>query len=248
MKKQNQTIGPYRVIKILDQGGMGVLYLCSHEDTGEHVALKSVIKATEQYFQSIRREIRAIRKLDHPGIVKIICDGVQEGVPWYAMELIQGTTLRTYLGNLLGEEAGSKLSEGPEYYCETAGENEPIASHPEPRFESINPDYLLEVITLMRRLCVTLAFLHGKGIVHRDLKPENILIDAESMPVIIDFGLMTQFGAELSRESLSIDFDLGGTLQYMSPEQILRQYVDARTDLYSLGCMLYEILTGKMPP
>jgi tetratricopeptide (TPR) repeat protein len=100
-------------------------------------------------------------------------------------------------------------------------------------------------LRILCRLCLTLAFLHGEGVVHRDLKPGNVLIRADGEPVLIDFGLAAPFGT--GREVLEIGGELAGTLAYMAPEQIRGEFVDARADLYSLGCLLYEALTGAPP-
>src|SRR5262249_40550672 len=119
-----------------------------------------------------------------------------------------------------------------------------------------------------------LAFLHGEGIVHRDLKPENILLRVESCephaaggelgsgaplithhssliaspwPVLVDFGLVSQFAGEVSREALEVGGQAVGTLAYRAPEQMSGSLLDARADLYALGCILYELLTGRPP-
>ncbi|HLM46583.1 MAG TPA: protein kinase, partial [Myxococcaceae bacterium] len=92
-----QSIGPYRVLDVLGQGGMGVVYRGEHRDTGEAVALKTVRVASESLLTSIRREIHALRRLHHPGVVRIVAEGVWQGLPWYAMELLSGQTLRDFL-------------------------------------------------------------------------------------------------------------------------------------------------------
>jgi predicted ATPase len=106
---------------------------------------------------------------------------------------------------------------------------------------------LLLILTTVRRLCAPLAYLHGEGFVHRDLKPDNIIIRPDGMPVIVDFGLLSQFGGQISREALEVEIHAVGTLQYVSPEQVRGELVDARADLFSLGCILYELLTGRQP-
>ncbi|MFC1853161.1 serine/threonine-protein kinase, partial [candidate division CSSED10-310 bacterium] len=106
---------------------------------------------------------------------------------------------------------------------------------------------LSRILALVRRLCFPLAFLHGEGIVHRDLKPENIMVKDDAMPVLVDFGLMTQFTSTESRESLTVEHGAAGTVSYMAPEQIKGELVDARADLYALGCILYELLVGHPP-
>jgi hypothetical protein len=106
---------------------------------------------------------------------------------------------------------------------------------------------LRQTLQIFRSLCETLAVIHGEGLVHRDLKPENIILGLDSQPTIVDFGLIAHFGARRARESIEGEYQLAGTPGYMAPEQILQELVDARADLYALGCMLYEALTRRRP-
>jgi tetratricopeptide (TPR) repeat protein len=205
------SIGPFRIIDQLTAGGSGVIYRAEHRQTGEPAALKSVRLARTGLLESIRREIHALARIRHPGIVRVIDHGVERGLPWYAMEMLAGLTLREW----------------------SRSQEQPVP--------------LTRVLTVIGRLCSPLAYLHGEGIVHRDLKPDNILVRPDDRPVILDFGLLAQFGGELSREVLAVDPGVAGTLRYMAPEQILGKLVDARTDLYSLGCILYEQITGQPP-
>ena len=99
---------------------------------------------------------------------------------------------------------------------------------------------LTDRLTVVRRLCAPLAYIHGEGIVHRDLKPENILLREGDQPVLVDFGLVERPGFDEGRETLSWTSEIAGTVPYMSPEQCRGDRVDARSDLYSMGCVLYE--------
>ncbi|WNG48203.1 AAA family ATPase [Archangium minus] len=200
------SLGPYRVLGVLGQGGMGVVYRGEHRDTGEAVALKTVRVASGAMLASIRREIHSLRRLHHPGVVRIVAEGVWDGLPWYAMELLSGQTLRGF-----------------------------IDARPP----------LTDTLTLLRRLCAPLAFLHGNGIVHRDLKPENVFIRPDGGPVLVDFGIAAQSGG--AREVLQVGGSVVGSEAYMAPEQIRGDFVDARVDLYALGCILYEAVTGHPP-
>ena len=101
-------------------------------------------------------------------------------------------------------------------------------------------------LTLIARLCHALAYLHAEGIVHRDLKPRNVMIRGDDVPVLLDFGLASYFGAS-GREILQVGGQSEGTPAYMAPEQIRGEYTDARTDLYAIGCILYEGVTGRVP-
>ena len=102
-------------------------------------------------------------------------------------------------------------------------------------------------LIISRRLCDALAHLHGEGLVHRDLKPENVLVTAGDVPVIVDFGLVSHFAARLSREALQREGGSIGSVHTMAPEQIRGESVDARADIYALGCILFELLTGRPP-
>ncbi|WP_163995275.1 serine/threonine-protein kinase PknK [Pyxidicoccus caerfyrddinensis] len=209
------TIGPYRLHEVLGQGGMGVVYRGEHPETGEAVAVKTVRAASEVPLASIRREIHALRRLRHPGVVRIVAEGVTDGLPWYAMELLRGQTLR---GASAGQEPGP-----------------------------VSPERLRFVLTLVRRMCAPLAFLHANGLVHRDLKPENVFLRPDGTPVLVDFGIAARFGGSRGRETLDVGGAVVGSDAYMAPEQLRGGFVDARADLYALGCIFYELLTGRPP-
>ncbi|MFC1853408.1 protein kinase, partial [candidate division CSSED10-310 bacterium] len=286
LNKQSESIGPYRIVQPLGQGGMGVVYRAEHRQTGQIAALKTVRVVHHNVIQSIRREIRALARMDHPGIVRIFEEGVERGYPWYAMELLEGLPLRRYIRKPLqipdsslheaqtqdviqekriSEQKPQESFSGTwwtqnlsrvENKKETArpsaepGSRASIPGKTSKRKVSqgvIQQQSLLLILTLIQRLCSPLAYLHGEGIVHRDLKPDNVLVKPDGTPVLVDFGLVTEFGGKASRETLSIEGFSLGTASYMAPEQIRGEYVDPRADLYALGCMLYELLSGQTP-
>lgn len=109
------------------------------------------------------------------------------------------------------------------------------------------PIPLATIFTIVSQLCSPLSYLHGEGIIHRDLKPENILIRENGLPVLVDFGIVSRFSGHISRETLEIDYSYAGTPSYIAPEQIMGETIDARTDLYALGCIFYELLVGHPP-
>jgi predicted ATPase len=208
-----QSFGPYVAIDRLGRGGMGVVYRARCSGTGQLVALKTLERMRATILPSLRREIHALSRLDHPGIVRILASGAREGLPWYAMELIAGPTLHQW-----------------------AVQHRPLSEAS-----------LCAMLGVVRRLCAALAYLHGEGLVHRDLKPDNVLMRAAAEPVLADFGLSLRFGGAASREALEVEGSGAGTVAYMSPEQVAGELIDARADLYSLGCILYELLTGQLP-
>jgi serine/threonine protein kinase/tetratricopeptide (TPR) repeat protein len=289
-----EAIGPYRLLEPLGKGGMGLVYRARHSDTGEIVALKTVRVPNQKMLASIRREIHTLAGMRHPGIVRIVAEGLHQGLPWYAMELLEGMTLRQY-GSAVRRSRMTEASTFPagrrgalEWWTQSMpAEPQPtdgrdlslelprdpaVPAAPGSGLAGASP--LRLVLTLVRRICAPLAYLHGEGLVHRDLKPENILIVAASgerraassntsgsswlaarcsllaapaWPVLVDFGLASQYSGELSRDVLQVEGGVMGTAQYMAPEQIKGDRVDARADLYALGCILYELATGRPP-
>jgi eukaryotic-like serine/threonine-protein kinase len=248
-----QTFGPFRVLHRIGAGGMGAVYRGEHLDTGEPVALKTVLVAHANELAAIRTEVEALRRLNHPGIVRIIDAGSEGGSPWYAMELLEGGTLQEFQRKFWSEwrVEGPDIDNAPADHTPTmtlrTGASGPMFAAG--RLISGAPvaaGKLVQALTLAHRLCAPLAYLHQLGIVHRDLKPGNVFVRPDGRPVLMDFGLVSRFGAA-GRDVLEIAGTLAGTAAYMAPEQILRQRVDARTDLYALGCMLFELLTGRPP-
>lgn len=271
------NIGPFLIEEILGKGGMGVVYKARHASTNEIVALKTVRLLNEGFLQRIRREIVALTRINHPGIVRIIDSGIDEGIPWYAMEFVKGQTLKMFCHTSGIVDNGLML----ESDCETEDlpQNEDVDSVvspwlvqtmdnpidvPEDRSRLIQEDQeqletpgvfpqeissstLNVILALTCRISKTLAYLHGEGIVHRDLKPDNILVTPDGIPILVDFGLMAHFRREMSREVLTVERGSVGTVNYMAPEQIRGDFVDARADLYALGCIFYELLTGRPP-
>ena len=153
---------------------MGVVYRAEHTASGQRVALKSLYAPRQGALAGLRREIHALSRIRHPGVVRIVDHGVEQGLPWYAMELLEGTTLRRYRAALPTNDGLAP----PASEAVSAFEASPVPEAP--RRERIQPPVLQAALTLVRRLCEPLAYLHGEGIVHRDLKPENILLRTQS--------------------------------------------------------------------
>jgi serine/threonine protein kinase len=242
---------------------MGVVYRARHATSERAVALKTVKVPSARWLESIRREIDALTRISHPGVVRIVDHGVHEGRPWYAMDLLEGESLRHFGRRVWSPyttptsirldasdqvSATERLPSSREYVRAYEPEDEappsvvvsPLGKAPAAGGE------LRGVLRLMRRICATLAFLHGEGFVNCDFKPENVLI-VDGVPIIIDFGLATYHPGGSGREALEIQRAMSGTMPYMSPEQIRGEFVDARSDLYSVGCVLYELVTGRAP-
>ncbi len=245
---ERRQISDYQVIDVLGRGGMGVVYEAIHT-SGVAAAVKTVRVATESTLESIRREILMLRDLDHPGVVRIRDHGVaSDGMPWYAMELLRGRTVRDDLRVWFPEPAQPDDStkdfkapgrKRPERVGDVELTVQQIASTP--------PYSLAHVATVFRKICEPLAYVHGQGVIHRDLSPGNIFLVGPDEPVLFDFGLASQFHADGAREVLEVGGYARGTAHYMAPEQARGEVVDARADIYALGCILFEALTGRPP-
>ncbi|HVR29911.1 MAG TPA: serine/threonine-protein kinase [Thermoanaerobaculia bacterium] len=253
MSSRASAVGPYRLLEPIGRGGMGAVYRAEHVETGLRVALKTVLVAHATELAAIRSEINALRRLTHPGIVRILDAGVEGAVPWYAMELLEGETLHGFQRG-----AWSSWVDSFDDLIETAGTDAPTQqAHPSASHATRGmavrdgapaaAGKLPEALTLARRLCSPLAYLHELGIVHRDLKPANVFVRPDGRPVLMDFGLVSRWSAGGGRDVLEIAGTLAGTAAYMAPEQVRRERVDARSDLYALGCMLYELVAGRPP-
>ena len=245
-------IGPYRTVGLIAEGGMGTVYRACHVDGGSDVAVKVVRVAHEGLLASFRREIFALRSLDHPSIVKIVADGVEAGYFWYAMPLLEGRSFDDFIHDRdvpKPSSSGASVQSTIDSDAVTVGEAELLMDAPAsvaaPKGQVQGLERTLAVI---RALCTPLTYLHSQGLVHRDLKPANVLIGEAGHPMLVDFGLASRFsGGERGRDVLEVAGSILGTPPYMAPEQIHGDLVDARADLYALGCMLYECVTGAPP-
>jgi predicted Ser/Thr protein kinase len=204
-------LGRFSIVKVIGKGSMGVVYAAIDPKTSQRVALKTINKEEidEEHSAEImirfQREAEVMAGVRHPNIVSIIEFAEDQGIPYIAMELVEGRELQEFIA------AGIKFD-------------------------------LRQIRRVMRQVLEALAFCHRQGIFHRDLKPGNLILNKNGTVKIADFGVarvensnITQLGAVL------------GSPNYMSPEQIGGQRVDARSDLYSICVILYELLTGNKP-
>lgn len=234
-----RALGSWQVVSQLGVGGMGVVYRARHSETGQEAALKTLTRPNAAARRALRREITALQELDHPGIVSLVDADPDVRDPWYAMELLQGPTLRRTLGSV--PRAASTWVEGLAT-GDVGAWVEPLPAGPFSRFDEAS----LRRLSLIAQLAHALGHVHAAGLVHCDLKPDNVLVVRERA-VLVDFGLVSVQRARTDPATLIEGSGIAGTAAYMSPERARGDLYDARADLYALGCMLYEVLAGRPP-
>jgi serine/threonine protein kinase/Tol biopolymer transport system component len=215
-------VGKYEIQSLIGEGGMGRVYRALDTELGRPVALKFLpeeITADPKRMRRFEQEARAVSALNHPNIITVHDIGqTADGRRFFATELVEGATLREHT-----QARGLKLA---------------------------------EVLDIVAQVAGALVEAHGRGIVHRDVKPENVMVRRDRIVKVLDFGLAKLTGnpaggvdTEAATRAL-VATDAGavmGTVSYMSPEQSRGEEVDARTDVWSLGVVLYEMLAGHLP-
>src|SRR6516164_479279 len=248
---EGQTVSHYRVLDRLGGGGMGVVYKAEDTRLGRHVALKFLPEAMAQDKQALerfKREARAASALNHPNICTVHDIDEHEGRLFIVMELLEGQTLQQMLENTKIETRKSKRADhvvGPGLAPARPTQGSALQTH--------------QLLDLAIPISDALEAAHAKGIVHRDIKPVNIFITQRGQVKILDFGLAKlnvgaglvpaltghPQAAPLQEASQTQEGAIIGTVAYMSPEQAQGKKVDARTDVFSFGSVLYEMVTGR---
>jgi len=204
-----ERLGPYRIERLLGQGGMGAVYVGVNDETGERAAIKSlsdVLAADPRFRERFRGEVESLKRLRQENIVALHGFGEEEGRLFFVMELVDGSSLEAEL------RAGRLFS-------------------------------WREAADIGIQVCAALKHAHDHGVIHRDLKPANLLMTEDGTVKLTDFGIAKFFGST----SLTMVGSMIGTPDYMSPEQTDGNPVTPRSDLYSLGCVLYALMAGKPP-
>lgn len=233
-------IGDYRIVRKLGEGGCGIVFEAEQKNPRRLVALKVLRgdrQLSDQHIRLFEREAQTLARLHHPGIADIYEIGhTQEGVPFFTMELVRGLPLLDYIRKRSNDFTVPLIREEVQWRLD-----------------------------LFLQICVAINYAHQQGVIHRDLKPSNILIledewgdsasdsghsRSQGRVKVLDFGLARMTNSDLSMTMMVSEVgQIKGTLSYMSPEQTLGDpyAIDIRTDIYSLGVILHEMLVGSLP-
>lgn len=264
------VLGDFRLLRPIGQGGMGVVYEAEQISLPRRVALKVLPFAAildRRQLQRFQNEARAAATLEHPGIVSVYSVGCDRGVHYYAMRLVEGQSLAEVIRDLRGRTDAEQTAPAVGQVSpkrdgvirgDISGTNPQRAENMTPQAAdtlriangaiSTSPtsggsDFYRGAARLGVQAAEALEYAHAHGILHRDVKPSNLMLDGEGKVTITDFGL-ARIQADPHTTATG---DVVGTLRYMSPEQAEGRFVDERTDVYSLGATLYELLTLRPP-
>jgi serine/threonine-protein kinase len=211
---RGRRVGPWRLERLLGQGGMGEVWLAARDDGQyhQHAALKLVRPGwrAAQLVPRFRRERQLLARLQHPSIATLLDGGLtDDGFPYLAMEFVDGQPVTSW--------------------CDARGSS------------------LRERLALFREICEAVRFAHANLVVHRDLKPQNILVTESGRPVLLDFGIATILDPDDGSPPITRDEDRVLTPEHAAPEQLRGEPATVATDVWALGVLLYELLTGRRP-
>jgi len=214
-------LGRYEIISLLGKGGMGEVYRARDAELDREVAIKVLpeeVASDVDRLERFKREAKAVAKLSHSSILEIFDFGRQGDITFAVTELLEGESLSETLGSAKG---------------------------------AVSPQKVRDIVAAVAE---GLAVAHGKGVVHRDIKPANLFLCSDGRVKILDFGLASLRRSVSDEDTtasmdpaLSVPGKIMGTVGYMSPEQVRGETADHRSDIFSLGCVLYEMLAGRRP-
>jgi serine/threonine-protein kinase len=221
-------VGPYEILDLLGQGGMAAVYLARDRRDGRRVAVKVLARMRPSWVQRFSREFEAARRVQHENVVRVLESGEADGLAYYSMEQIEGVTAARYV---LGLVADDPLPPPP-----------PLEHKGPP--EKVEPEHLRRTLDVASQLASAVGAIHEFGLVHRDLKPGNVLVTPSGVVKLVDFGVAKWLEEQTSFTQVG---HVVGSYSYMSPEQITGSEVDHRADMYGMGVLVYELLTGAPP-
>jgi eukaryotic-like serine/threonine-protein kinase len=225
----------FDIIRCLGSGGMGVVYEAQDQQRDRRVALKTVRNLNASLLYRFKKEFRALADLSHPNLVTLYELISEQGSWFYTMELVDGVTFLHHVRPGAGGEESS--TEVPTLDWEEVDTPVELAAEGSPYL----PDRLRNG---MQQLAQGIHFLHSAGKVHRDIKPANVMVTGSGRVVLMDFGIVFEISQE---EVQSTGAGVVGTAAYMAPEQAAGEQVSAASDWYSVGVILYQALTGRLP-
>lgn len=235
MTDRGFSIGPYEILGELGRGGMGIVYRARDSRDRRVVALKIVPpESLERPDSALRfkREFRAMRRVQHPNVIRVFEAGTHDKCPYFTMEFVDGKDIHVWL-------------DGPEPIVPGRHRPPPVGPLSEEQRQRLNdPTRLRRLSEAVVQVGLALTAIHAHRIVHRDLKPDNILVSHAGVVKLMDFGIAKTLAQSSEHSSSGMVL---GTFKYLSPEQALGSDVDGRADLYCLGVILYELLAGRHP-
>jgi hypothetical protein len=244
-----KTLGDFKVGRELGRGGMGVVYEAVQSSLNRRIALKVLgqsLALTPQAVARFRREAEAAAKLHHTNIVPVFAIGVEGDTHFYAMELVEGPSLDAVIREMRERNAAGTATEVTADLVATTTHFPASPLYPEPGSSSGLSAARFDVsASMIADVADALHHAHQQGVIHRDIKPSNLMLSADGRLSVTDFGL----ARVLDQPGVTVTGEFVGTPAYMSPEQVTagRVPVDQRTDIYSLGATLYELLTLRAP-
>ncbi len=227
-----KQIGPYKILKEIGRGGMGVVFAAIHESLGRHVAIKVMptpLMDGETHVQRFRREAQAAARLHHTNIVSVFEAGEGQGYHYYVMDFVDGESLNQVIDRLRSMNVGGAIAADLK--------TKAIANSS----SNLEKNRFRWAAKLAAQMADALSHAHSVGILHRDIKPSNMILDSTGRIWITDFGLAKDISQETA---LTRTGDVVGTPQYLPPESLELKY-DVRSEIYGIGLVLYEMLALK---